>query len=222
MEEDAFTREQRLRMVRDQIASRDIRDSRVLVAMRSVRRHLFVPEGMRDLAYGDGPLPIGEGQTISQPYVVALMSQLLSLKGDERVLEVGTGSGYQAAVLGELAREVYSMELYESLAAHARRALSEQGSTNVRVIVGDGSLGLVEYAPFDAIILTAAAPSISQALAGQLADGGRLVVPVGGERGQLLQLIRRRGKRFTRKKLVPVAFVPLRGEAGWAEKDWLT
>ena len=148
------------------------------------------------------------------------MSQLLKLNGHERVLEIGTGSGYQAAILGRLAKEVFSVERIESLAQRARRALSRQGSSNVHVFVGDGSLGLVEYAPYDAIILTAAAPQIPRSLKNQLADGGRLVVPIGGEHGQHLQFVRRRGDRFTRKKLLPVAFVPLRGKAGWTEKDW--
>lgn len=220
MDEDAIEREARRRMVIEQLADRGIRDPRVLAAMEKVRRHLFIPPGFLHLAYADGPLPIGEGQTISQPYVVALMTQMLNLSGSERVLEIGTGSGYQAAVLSELAREVFSVERFESLAEQARRALAAAGCSNVRVFVADGSLGLPEYAPYDAIVFTAAAPRIPRTAVYQLRDGGRLIAPVGGEMGQVLELVVRRGERFRRKRLVPVAFVPLRGHEGWSEEDW--
>jgi protein-L-isoaspartate(D-aspartate) O-methyltransferase len=188
--------------------------------MREVPRHLFVPEPVRHLAYGDGPLAIGENQTISQPYIVGLMTELLSLERGEKVLEIGTGSGYQAAVLAHLAEQVFSVEQHQVLADRAREVLRQLGVKNVRVIVGDGSTGLPEYAPFDAVVVTAAAPEIPRSLLKQLADGGRLVLPVGGKRGQQLQLIRRSGDRFSRKKLVPVAFVPLRGRHGWSDETW--
>jgi protein-L-isoaspartate(D-aspartate) O-methyltransferase len=220
MVEPEFEREERLRMVREQIASRNIRDERVLDAMRTVPRQYFVPFEYRYRAYGDGPLPIGEGQTISQPYVVALMTQLLTLKGHERVLEIGTGSGYQAAILGRLAKEVFSIERHESLALKAREALALSGADNIRVLIGDGSKGLPEFAPFDAILLTAAAPKIPAVLGDQLADNGRLVGPVGGARGQTLQMVQKKEGRFVRRKLVPVAFVPLRGEFGWSDDEW--
>jgi protein-L-isoaspartate(D-aspartate) O-methyltransferase len=179
-----------------------------------------VPENYSRDAYSDGPLAIGEGQTISQPYVVGLMTELLGLAGGEKVLEVGTGSGYQAAVLARMAASVYTIERHPSLADRARKALAAVGADNVQVIVGDGSRGLPEFAPYNAIVITAAAPEVPRTLLGQLADGGRLVLPVGGKRGQRLQLIRRVGDRFSRKKLAPVAFVPLRGQHGWSEETW--
>ena len=218
--EPEYEREERARMVREQLAGRNIRDPRVLKAMGSLPRQLFIPAELRYRAYIDGPLPIGEGQTISQPYIVAFMTQLLELKEFERVLEVGTGSGYQAALLGCLAKEVFSIERIESLAEQARAALKACGAVNVRVIIGDGSRGLPEYAPYDAIILTAAAPRLPRVLVEQLAENGRLVAPVGGSGGQFLQLVLRRGDRLIRKRLVPVAFVPLRGEYGWSDEEW--
>ncbi len=213
------TLEARAALVRD-LAGRGITDARVLAAMGRVPRHLFVPPESRHLAYADGPLPIGEGQTISQPFVVALMSQLLALCGMERVLEIGTGSGYQAAVLAELAGEVFGIERYESLAATARTALAQAGYGQVQVFAGDGSGGLAEFAPYDAILMAAAAPQVARVLAGQLADGGRLVAPVGGKQGQKLELLTREGDSFRRRKLITVAFVPLRGKLGWSEEEW--
>jgi protein-L-isoaspartate(D-aspartate) O-methyltransferase len=210
----------RAEMVQYQLFDRGIRSPAVLAAMRDVPRHLFVPENYSRDAYSDGPLAIGEGQTISQPYVVGLMTELLGLAGGEKVLEVGTGSGYQAAVLARMAASVYTIERHPSLADRARKALAAVGADNVQVIVGDGSRGLPEFAPYNAIVITAAAPEVPRTLLGQLADGGRLVLPVGGKRGQRLQLIRRVGDRFSRKKLAPVAFVPLRGQHGWSEETW--
>jgi protein-L-isoaspartate(D-aspartate) O-methyltransferase len=217
-EETRYTAE-RLRMVDEQLYKRDIRDPRVLEAMRSVPRHLFVPTEHRRFAYSDGPLPIGGGQTISQPYIVALMTQLLELTGDERVLEIGTGSGYQAAVLSHLAREVYSVERDPHLAEHADQVLKALVLDNVYTQVGDGTLGIPEHAPYDAILVTAAAPDVPQALLDQLAEGGRLIIPVGGRLGQYLEKWQRQGAKYNRDVLVPVAFVPLRGKHGW-ENDW--
>lgn len=217
-EETRYTTE-RLRMVDEQLYKRDIRDPRVLEAMRSVPRHRFVPEEHRYMAYSDGPLPIGGGQTISQPYIVALMTQLLDLTGDEKVLEIGTGSGYQAAVLSHLAQEVYSVERDPRLAEHAGQVLKALGMDNVHIQVGDGSQGIPEHAPYDAILVTAAAPDVPRVLLDQLADGGRLVIPVGGRLGQYLEKWWRKGSEFSKDVLVPVAFVPLRGQYGW-EDDW--
>ncbi|HEY5669734.1 MAG TPA: protein-L-isoaspartate(D-aspartate) O-methyltransferase [Anaerolineales bacterium] len=220
MDEDVFYTDERQRMVEEQLIYRNIRDERVLEAMRSVPRHAFVPLEYRHMAYSDGPLPIGSGQTISQPYIVALMTQLLRLKGDENVLEVGTGSGYQAAVLAKLAKQVYTIERYTELADQAAAVLQKLGLNNVRVHIGDGSLGLPEHAPFQAILVTAAAPKVPQSLLEQLDEGGRLVVPVGGRMNQFLELWERRGAKFVQDVLVPVAFVPLRGRHGWKEDSW--
>jgi protein-L-isoaspartate(D-aspartate) O-methyltransferase len=216
--EEKFAR-QRARMVKEQIAGRRVRDPRVLDAMRQVPRHRFVPKDLRDLAYQDRPLLIGQDQTISQPYIVALMTELLALEGDEVVLEVGTGSGYQAAVLAALAKQVYTIERHQSLADGARQALAELGIDNVEVVHGDGSGGLPEHSPYDGILVTAAAPKVPQEMLSQLKDGGRLVVPVGGFQAQYLEMWRREGPRFESDLIVPVAFVPLRGEFGW-EQDW--
>ncbi|HUF38905.1 MAG TPA: protein-L-isoaspartate(D-aspartate) O-methyltransferase [Anaerolineales bacterium] len=210
----------RAEMVQRQLIERGIRSPRVLAAMRVVPRHLFVPERLQHLAYSDGPLAIGEDQTISQPYVVGLMTELLELEPDDKVLEIGTGSGYQAAILAKLAGEVYSVERFESLGKAARVALRNAGADNVRVFIEDGSQGLQEHAPYDAVVVTAAAPAAPRALLEQMADGGRLVLPIGDRRGQRLQRIRRKGDRFTRSRLVPVAFVPLRGRYGWSEDRW--
>jgi len=202
--------EARARMVRVQLEGRGIRDRRVLEAMGRVPRHELVPEALRDRAYEDGPLPIGEGQTISQPLVVATMSEALGLRGHERVLEVGTGSGYQAAVLAELAAEVYTIELEPSLAARAARDLERLGYTNLHTRVGDGYGGWPEAAPFDAIIVTAAPDHVPEPLVEQLAPGGRLVIPVGGRGAQELLLLTRGEEGLVRKELLPVRFVPLR------------
>jgi len=203
---------ERLAMVTEQIAARGVRDPRVLAAMRRVPRHRLVPEDVRPAAYSDGALPIGHRQTISQPYVVAVMTEALALEGDEKVLEVGTGSGYQAAVLGELAREVHTIEIVEPLGLRARDDLAELGYDNVHVRVGDGYRGWPEEAPFDAIVLTAAPDHVPQPLLDQLAPGGRLVLPV-GEGSQELILIRRTEDGFEREQLLPVRFVPMTGEA---------
>ena len=207
---------ERSRMVADQLRGRDVRDERVLAAMERVPRELFVPEAERAHAYNDAALPIGWGQTISQPAMVAMICELLELKGDERVLDVGTGSGYQAAVLAELAREVHSVERVPALAARARENLREAGyADKVEMHVGDGSRGDPEHAPFAAIAVAAAAPSVPPSLLEQLEDGGRLVVPVGSKWDQELQQIVRAadGARVTRS--VPCRFVPLVGEEGW-------
>jgi len=217
-EENAFTTD-RLRMVTEQIIRRGIRDPKVLDAMRAVPRHCFVPTEYRHLAYSDGPLPIGNGQTISQPYIVALMTQMLHLKGDEVVLEVGTGSGYQAAILAHIVRQVYTIEQYVDLAEKAEELLLSLEITNVHVHVGDGTLGLPEFSPFDAILVTAAAPEVPQPLLDQLADGGRMVIPVGGHFSQFLQYWERQGDDFRQDIRVPVAFVPLRGRHGWNDKS---
>lgn len=214
MDEQLFIAE-RERMVTEQLLGRDITDRLVLEAMRAVPRHSFVPPEHRHLAYADGPLPIGNDQTISQPYIVALMTQLLTLRGDETVLEVGTGSGYQAAVLGYLARQVHTIERHAGLARHATRILADLGITNVNVHVGDGTLGLPAFAPYAAIIVTAGAPEVPPALFDQLADGGYLVIPVGGRGGQVLERWHRRGPDFTVQAVTPVAFVPLVGRKGW-------
>ena len=201
----------RERMVDTQIRARGIADPRVLAAMLRVERHLFVPERRRNEAYGDHPLPIAERQTISQPYIVALMTELLELKGDERVLEVGTGSGYQAAVLGELARDVYSIEIVEPLAVTARKLLGELGYKNVHVRAGDGYLGWPDVAPFDAIIVTAAPDHIPQPLIDQLKEGGRLIIPVGTSYQELKKIVKRGGEVEVRN-VIPVRFVPFTGE----------
>ncbi len=203
------------KMVAEQIAARGINDPRVLAAMRQVPRHLFVPNAYREEAYGDHPLPIGEGQTISQPFIVAYMTALLGLQGDEKVLEIGTGSGYQAAVLAHLAREVHTVERLPQLAAQARARLEALGLDNVHVHVGDGTLGLPEHAPYDAILVTAAAPEVPAPLLAQLAEGGRLVAPVGDRGYQHLERWTRRHGRLHREILEAVAFVPLVGEHGW-------
>lgn len=215
---NAFEQE-RERMVADQLIYRGIRSPRLLEAMRLVPRHLFVLPDYRDVAYSDGPLPIGNGQTISQPYIVALMTQLLQLEGHEKVLEVGTGSGYQAAVLAHLASEVHTIERHVELANQAARVLRDLKLENVHVHVGDGSLGLAEFAPYQGILVTAAAPEAPAALLKQLDDGGRMVLPVGGRMDQYLELWLRLGDRFDRESLVPVAFVPLRGQHGW-KGEW--
>ena len=198
-------------MVRRQIAARGIDDPKVLEVMASVPRHEFVPEKMRELAYADHPLPIGEGQTISQPYIVAYMTDQLRLEGDERVLEIGTGSGYQAAVLAGLCKEVYTIEIVESLARRAEKDLARLGYDNVHVRHGDGYRGWPDQAPFDAIIVTAAPGRIPQPLVDQLAVGGRMVLPV-GDYFQELILITRDEEGVQQQRLIGVRFVPMTGE----------
>ncbi len=202
-------------MVEEQISQRGLRDERLLTAFREVPRHLFVPEEYRYAAYDDHPLPIGFGQTISQPYIVALMTELLELSGDERVLEIGCGSGYQAAILAHLAREVHSVELVPELAAQARSTLRKLNLLNVHVHQGDGSCGWLDTAPYAGIIVTAAAPDAPKPLLDQLADEGRLVLPVGGRGMQMLEVWTCHGKEFDRHAITCVCFVPLLGRFGW-------
>ncbi len=198
-------------MVRQQIEARGVHHRPTLEAMRKVPRHEFVPPGQRAGAYADHPLPIGHRQTISQPYIVAFMTEALDLEAGDRVLEVGTGSGYQAAVLAEIVEEVYTIEIVEPLARESGERLKRLGYTNVHVRAGDGYRGWPERAPFDAIIVTAAAPRIPEALKEQLASGGRLIIPVGDD-VQELRLLTRRGDRFEEKSVLPVRFVPMTGE----------
>ena len=205
----------RMEMANRQIAGRGLRDPRLLSAFEFVPRHLFVPEEYRQHAYADGPLPIGYGQTISQPYIVAFMTHLLELTGRERVLEVGTGSGYQAAILSHLAAEVHTLEIISELAAQTEKTLSELGCANVHCHLADGSLGWTDAAPYDGFLVTAAAPSAPQMLLDQLAEGGRLVLPVGDRGYQELEIWRKVNGEFTCRPSLGVAFVPLRGEYGW-------
>lgn len=202
-----YARERRL-MTERQIRARGVRDPLVLAAMARVPRHFFMPESLRVHAYADEPLPIGEGQTISQPYIVAYMTEALGLRGGEKVLEIGTGSGYQTAVLAEIAGEVWTVEIVETLAERARTILEGLGYANIHYRVGDGSEGWPEEAPFDGIIVTAAAPRMPAALESQLARGGRMIVPVGTELQELF-LVRRVQKGFERERLLGVRFVPL-------------
>jgi protein-L-isoaspartate(D-aspartate) O-methyltransferase len=211
---------ERQRMVDEQLATRDIRTDSVLEAFMKVPRHRFVPEERHHLAYTDSPLPIGQGQTISQPYIVALMTQLLRLEGEEVVLEVGTGSGYQSAILSCLAREVHTIERHEALADSAWSVLKTLGYDNVYVHVSDGTLGWSENSPYDGILVTAAAPKVPRPLLTQLQEGGRLVVPVGGRGAQYLECWQRTGDDFKCDQIAPVAFVPLIGEHGWEEGRW--
>jgi protein-L-isoaspartate(D-aspartate) O-methyltransferase len=205
-------------MVCQQIAARGIRAERVLDAMRSVPRHLFVPLESRHSAYMDGPLSIGQGQTISQPYIVALMTEALELRGHERVLEIGTGSGYQAAILSQLASHVYTVERIPELASRAQDLFRQLGYDNISMHVGDGTLGWLEHAPYEAIIVTAAAPEIPRPLTDQLAEGGRLVAPIGGSWSQSLVRVRKQRAHLQRQELTSVAFVPLIGQHGWPDK----
>jgi protein-L-isoaspartate(D-aspartate) O-methyltransferase len=205
----------RARMVSRDLAGRGIRDGRVLAAMGRVPRERFADAAAPEAAYGDYPLPIACGQTISQPYMVAVMTELLGLSGSERVLEVGTGSGYQAAVLSELAAEVFSMERHAQLSESAGSCLAGLGYRNVRLRVGDGTLGWPEQAPFEAIIVTAGAPDVPASLRRQLADGGRMVLPVNDGFGHRLVLVRRKGQDFAETPGIPCVFVPLVGKEGY-------
>ena len=205
----------RERMVHGQLIARDIQDQNVLEAMRKVPRHEFVPTELRNRAYGDHPLPIGQSQTISQPYMVALMTELLQLETKNKVLEVGTGSGYQAAILAELVIRVFSVERVPELASRARKLLDGLGYSNVIIRTSDGTLGWKEFAPFDRIIVTAGAPDVPQALLEQLADKGRMVIPIGNAFMQTLAVVEKRGKRIVKKEKCGCTFVPLIGEQGW-------
>ncbi|MBI5674602.1 MAG: protein-L-isoaspartate(D-aspartate) O-methyltransferase [Nitrospirae bacterium] len=218
MATDKFYKERQM-MVQYQIRARGVKDEKVLSAMEKVPRHLFVSESLRDSAYSDSPLPAGEGQTISQPYMVAMMTEMLELKGHERVLEIGTGSGYQAAVLSVLASEVYTVERIEPLALKAERLLKDLGYLNVHVHVGDGTLGLPEYAPFDAIIVTAASPKVQETYVKQLKLNGRLVIPVGERYTQVISLTKKTPSGIVTSTSTPCVFVPLIGKNGWSEED---
>jgi protein-L-isoaspartate(D-aspartate) O-methyltransferase len=204
-------------MVEQQIAARGITDPRVLAAMREVPRHLFVPAPYDRVAYADDPLPIGNGQTISQPYIVALMTALLRVRATDTVLEIGAGSGYQAAILSVLAKRVITIERIDAVAALARKNLAAVGAKNVMIVIGDGTLGYPVGAPYNGIIITAATPDIPTPLKAQLAEGGRLVVPVGGSTVQELVVLERHGDRYAVERHGGVRFVPLIGEYGWEE-----
>jgi protein-L-isoaspartate(D-aspartate) O-methyltransferase len=209
----------RRRMVQEQLVARGIKDKRVLDAMMKVPRHLFVEEGLWHQAYGDFPLPIGQGQTISQPYIVALMTEALQLTGDDKVLEIGTGSGYQGAILAELTNQVFSIERISSMASKARKILDELGYANVLIRVSDGTLGWQEEAPFAGIIVTAGAPEIPSTLVQQLEVRGRLVIPVGDEYSQTLLKVVKQEKGYKEEGLGGVRFVKLIGDHGW-KADW--
>ncbi|MGD8237247.1 MAG: protein-L-isoaspartate(D-aspartate) O-methyltransferase [Armatimonadota bacterium] len=204
-------------MVQQQLVRRGIRDERVLAAMRTVPRHRFVPPEYLYSAYEDQPLPIGEGQTISQPYIVALMLEVLELRGDKKVLEVGTGSGYQTALLAELAHHVYTIERLPRLAAEAQERLAALGYKNISVVTGDGTEGLPYCGPFEAIIVAAAAPDFPEPLVEQLADGGRIAMPVGPRHSQSLLVGAKEGGELAKRDVCGVVFVPLIGAHGWAE-----
>lgn len=195
-------------MVESQIEARGVKDEKILETMRKVPRHIFVSKDMKPYAYNDEPLPIGEGQTISQPYIVAYMTEVLQLKGGEKVLEVGTGSGYQAAILAEIVREVFTIEVIGALSLRAQEVLKELGYKNIYFKIGDGSLGWKDNAPYDAILVTAAPDRVPKALQEQLHISGRMIIPV-GTAFQELALVIREKKKFKKKKLLPVRFVPL-------------
>jgi protein-L-isoaspartate(D-aspartate) O-methyltransferase len=217
LHDDPDQRARRHAMVDAQLRGRDIRDPRVLHAFSVVPRHLFVPSHLREMAYDDCPLPIGQGQTISQPLMVALMLEALELEGTERVLDIGTGSGYAAALLAELAAEVITVEVIDALVHLARANLARAGYAHVQVVHSDGSLGHAPAAPYDAIVVAAGSPDVPPALLEQLADGGRLVVPVGSRHGQSCLRLRRDGAVIHRDDLGACAFVPLVGAQGWHE-----
>ena len=205
----------RLNMVSNQVARRGVKDERVLEAMRRVPRHEFVPPDVRLNAYDDYPLPIGMGQTVSQPYIVGLMTELLDLKGHEKVLEIGTGSGYQAAILSLLCAQVFTLERHAQLAEEAISRLDTLGYPNVTVICADGSVGCPDQAPFDGIIVTAASPRIPQPLIDQLNAGGKLIIPTGSQASQMLQRVEKQPNGVNLSDILPVVFVPLRGQHGW-------
>ena len=210
-------KQERSRMVDEQIAGRGVKDERVLAVMRKIPRHEFLPEGIRGMAYNDSALPLGEGQTMSQPYMVALMTELLGLKGAERVLEIGTGSGYQAAVLAELCQKVYTVERIKTIADKARATLDRLGYKSVAIKIYDGTYGWKEMAPYDAIIVTAGSPDIPAPLVEQLKEGGRLVIPVGDRYGQQLITVVKTAEGMITERSIPCVFVPLIGNHGWKE-----
>lgn len=209
----------RKRMVEHQLAGRGIKDERVLSVFSEVPRHKFVADELISSAYEDCPLPIGSGQTISQPYMVALMTELLKLTGRERVLELGTGSGYQSAILSLLVKEVYSVERVEKLANSADIRLKELGINNVYIKVADGTLGLESFKPYDAIIVTAGSPQLPPALIEQLSSEGRLVIPIGGRMSQVLMLVEKKGSELVKTEICGCVFVPLLGKQGWKTRD---
>ena len=204
----------RKEMVESQIIARGIRDKNVIDAMLKVERHLFVPDEYVQQAYEDYPLPIGDGQTISQPYIVALMTQSLGLKKSSRVLEIGTGSGYQAAILAEICDSVYTIELFESLSKQAEKTLNSIGYKNIKLKSGDGYAGWKDYSPFDAIIVTCAPTHVPLALQEQLAEGGKMIIPVGQANDQELVLYEKKDNNFRHKNIVPVRFVPMLDKSG--------
>ncbi len=208
--------EMRARMVEEQLIPRGIKDSKTLDAFKKVPRHEFVAEEFWESAYNDYPLPIGDGQTISQPYMVALMTELLCLKGGEKILEIGTGSGYQMAILLEIAGQIYSVERFRSLADAATKTLKRLGYKNFVVKVGDGTLGWEEHAPYDGIVVTAGAPGIPESLLRQLKETGRLVIPIGGSFGQILTVVEKRGVSIATREICGCVFVPLVGKEGWS------
>ena len=207
--------EMRERMIREQLIGRGITDKKVLEAFKKVPRHEFIPPELGERAYSDYPLPIGNNQTISQPYMVALMTQCLGLMGGEKVLEIGAGSGYQTAILSKIAGEVYSVERIDSLAARAKKILEDIGYKNCKIKVGDGTLGWSEYAPYDGIIVTAGAPGVPESLVAQLKDGGRLVIPIGSGYTQVLTIIEKEGASLKTTEVCGCMFVPLIGKEGW-------
>jgi protein-L-isoaspartate(D-aspartate) O-methyltransferase len=210
----------RERMVEEQLAHRGITDPRVLMAMRFIPRHLFMEENFWGRAYGDHPLPIGQGQTISQPFMVALMTQTMKVKEDDRVLEIGTGSGYQAAILAKLAKKVFTIERHGVLAKRAREVFDQLNIHTIAIRIGDGTIGWSEYAPYNGIVVTAGSPDVPQPLLDQLSeDGGRLVIPVGGRGFQQLKVITRNGDSWTTTEEVGCTFVPLVGKHGWSEGE---
>jgi protein-L-isoaspartate(D-aspartate) O-methyltransferase len=210
----AWFEDQRTEMVHDQIRSRGITDEKVIAAMQKVERHRFVPAEYRAEAYEDYPLPIGDGQTISQPYIVAFMTEALELKPTDKVLEIGTGSGYQAAILAGICDSVYTVEIFQSLALSAITVLNELGYLNVSVKVGDGYQGWAEHAPYDGIIVTCAPGQIPEKLQQQLAEGGRMIIPIGGDYTQELILLEKGNGKIQKKNVLPVRFVPMIDEKG--------
>lgn len=209
----------RQKMIEEHVIDRGIKDMRVIEVMRRLPRHLFVKDSLGHKAYGDHPLPIGEGQTISQPYIVAAMSEALQLQGEERVLEIGTGSGYQTAVLAELAAQVFTIERVKSLSQHAKVLLDGLGYTNINFKVFDGTYGWRDRGPYDCLVITAAAPHVPRVLVEQVKDGGRIVAPVGGAENQELIVLTRHGSQVRQRRLSLCNFVPLIGKYGWPEEE---